>query len=137
MPATVADQPLGHPSRVPHGSWRHRIRENAALHQVYRVVAFVVGLVCIAAGLALSVLPGPLTIPPLLLGLWVWSTEFRWAQNLFRRLRIKARQAWRHAKTHPAPSIAVTVGGLLAVGVGIWALGEFDLVERERAAIGI
>jgi hypothetical protein len=29
------------------------------------------------------------------------------------------------------------VGGLLAVGVGIWALGEFDLVERGRAAIGI
>jgi hypothetical protein len=42
---------------------------------------FLAGLLCIAAGVALSVLPGPLTIPPVLLGLWIWSTEFDWAQR--------------------------------------------------------
>ncbi|HXV94184.1 MAG TPA: PGPGW domain-containing protein, partial [Pseudonocardia sp.] len=122
MPAHVAAHPLGRPSRVPQDSWRHRIREKPGLGQVYRLVVFVAGLFCVAAGLALSVLPGPLTIPPILLGLWVWSIEFAWAQRLFRRFRIKARQAWRHARAHPASSIAVTVGGLLLLVVAVWAL---------------
>ena len=41
-----------------------------------RAGIFVLGLLFILGGLALAVLPGPLTIPLVLLGLWVWSWEF-------------------------------------------------------------
>jgi hypothetical protein len=101
------------------------------------VAVFLAGLLCIAGGVALSVLPWPLTIPPVLLGLWVWSTEFAWAQRLFRRFQIKARQAWRHAKAHPVSSSALTVGGLTAVAVGVWALRHFEIVARLRDATGL
>jgi hypothetical protein len=129
--------PLGDLASVPHDSWRHRIRANPAAHQVYRVVVFVVGLLCIAAGLALSVLPGPLTIPPVLLGLWVWSTEFGWAQRLFQRFKTKGRQAWQHAKRHPISSTAITLGGVVAVVVGVWALRYFEVVTVVRQAVGL
>ena len=41
-----------------------------------RVAVFVAGLLLIIIGLVLIVLPGPLTIPPILLGIWLWSREF-------------------------------------------------------------
>lgn len=128
---------LGEPASVPHGSWRSRIRANPAAHQVYRVVIFTVGLLCIAAGLALSVLPGPLTIPPVLLGLWVWSTEFAWAQRLFQRFKTKGQQAWQHARRHPISSTAITLGGVVAVVVFVWALRYFDVVTTVRQAVGL
>jgi hypothetical protein len=59
------------------------------------------------------VLPGPLTIPPILLGLYVWSTEFTWARQLFGVFRTKAQQAWKHARRHPPRAEAFTLGGLL------------------------
>jgi hypothetical protein len=135
--ADVEGDPLGEPASVPHNSWRHRIRANPAAHQVYRVVIFTVGLLCIAAGLALSVLPGPLTIPPVLLGLWVWSTEFGWAQRLFQRFKTKGQQAWQHARRHPASSTAITLGGVVAVVVFVWALRYFEVVATVRQAIGL
>ena len=75
------DDGLGRPKEVPRGSLRERIRAKPGLAQVYRVGVFAAGLVCIAIGFALAVLPGPLTIPPVLLGLWIWSTEFRFAER--------------------------------------------------------
>jgi putative transmembrane protein PGPGW len=128
---------LGQPSSVPHTSFRRRIRENPALHQVWRVLVFVAGLLCVAAGFALAVLPGPLTIPPVLLGLWIWSSEFAWAQRLFRACARQARAAWQHAKQHPVSSIVITVGGIAAVLVAAWAVRRFELVAQARAALGI
>jgi hypothetical protein len=52
------------------GSWRERVRSKPGLSQAYRVGVFAVGLLFIALGFALAVLPGPLTIPPVLIGLW-------------------------------------------------------------------
>src|SRR6478736_210418 len=48
---------------------------------VRRVVLFVAGLLLILLGLALIVLPGPLTIPPVLMGVWLWSLEFEFARQ--------------------------------------------------------
>jgi hypothetical protein len=76
---------------------------------------------------ALTVLSGPLTIPPILLGLYVWSTEFAWARRLFGVFRTKGRQAWKHARQHPLSAGAVTVGGLLAAAVVMWSVGHFHL----------
>lgn len=104
---------------------------------MWRTAVFVAGLLCIAGGLALAVLPGPLTIPPVLLGLWVWSTEFDWAQRLFATFKRKAVEAWEHAKRHPVSSTVVTVGGLVLVVAVVVVVQQFELVDRARDAIGI
>lgn len=128
---------LGRATPVEKGSWRHRIRSKPGLAQVWRIGVFVAGLLCVALGIALAVLPGPLTIPPVLLGLWIWSTEFHWAARFFDSFQEKARAAWAHAKRHPVSSIVITLGGLVAVGVAIWAVQHFALVERARDLVGL
>ena len=128
---------LGEAVRVPRGSRRARIRATPGLAQAYRVGVFVAGLACIAGGVALAVLPGPLTIPPVLLGLWIWASEFRFARRFFEAFKIKAREAWAHARRHPRSSTAVTVGGLAAAAAAMWAVGRFELVDRARAAVGL
>jgi uncharacterized membrane protein YbaN (DUF454 family) len=128
---------LGTPAPVAPDSWRGRIRANPGLHLAWRVGVFVVGLLFVLLGVALTVLPGPLTIPPVLIGLWVWSTEFDWARRLFAAFRRKALAAWRHARQHPVSSLAVTVGGLAAAAVVFWAVGHFDLVDRAKSAVGL
>jgi uncharacterized membrane protein YbaN (DUF454 family) len=136
-PQPGSDDGLGEPAVVPRGSLRERIRAKPGLGQAYRIGVFVAGLLCIALGAALAVLPGPLTIPPILLGLWIWSTEFRWAQRLFDRFKEKARNAWAHARRHPRSSAIVTVGGLVAAGAAMWAVVHFELVDKAKGAVGI
>ena len=98
---------------------------------------FLVGLLCIALGFALAVLPGPLTLPPVLLGLWIWSTEFRFAERFFDSFKRKAKAAWTHAKVHPISSAAITIGGLAAAGVAMWAVSHYELVAKGKDAIGV
>ncbi len=128
---------LGKAAPVEHGSLRDRIRSKPGLAQAWRVGVFVAGLVCIAIGLALSVLPGPLTIPPLLLGLWIWSSEFAWARRLFESFKRKARDAWAHATQHPVSSAVITVGGIVLAAVVVWAVGHYGLVDRVKDAVGL
>ena len=128
---------LGAATPVTKGSLRHRIRSKPGLAQAWRVGVFVVGLLCVALGVALAVLPGPLTIPPVLLGLWVWSTEFHWARRFFETFKEKARATWAHAKRHPASSVIITVGGLAAAAAVFWAVGHFELVDRAKDAVGL
>lgn len=126
---------LGQPRPVTPGSFRERVHSKPGRALAWRIGVFVVGLLFVLLGLALTVLPGPLTIPPVLLGLWVWSTEFEWARRVFVTFRRKAREAWAHARQHPVSSAAVTVGGLAAAGLVFWAVGHFDLVDRGMAAL--
>jgi hypothetical protein len=128
---------LGRPAPVPRGGWRDRVRSKPGLGHFYRVGVFLAGLVFIVLGFALAVLPGPLTIPPVLLGLWIWSTEFRFARRFFDAFERKAREAWRHARVHPVSSAAVTVGGLAAAGAAVWAVSHFELVDKARDAVGL
>jgi hypothetical protein len=128
---------LGTPTEVPQGSLRDRIRSKPGLREVYRVAVFIAGLFFMALGVALMALPGPLTIPPVLLGLWIWSTEFRFAKRFFDKFKAKADEAWAHAKAHPVSSAAVTIGGLIAAGAAFWAVQNYDLVDKGRAAIGL
>ena len=135
--AAAPDDGLGEPAVVPRGGWRDRVRTKPGLGQAYRIGVFLVGLLFIALGVALAVLPGPLTIPPILLGLWIWATEFRFAQRLFESFKRKARDAWAHAKRHPRSSVAITLGGLVAAAAAIWAVSYFDLVARLKDLIGL
>src|SRR5687767_10063416 len=65
------------------GSLRERVHSKPGLLLPWRIAVFVLGLLFVVLGLVLTALPGPLTIPPVLVGLWVWSTEFEWAARLF------------------------------------------------------
>jgi hypothetical protein len=111
-------------------SWRSRIRQRPVLGPLWRGAVFLAGLLCIVAGVALTVLPGPLTIPPILLGLYLWSTEFSWARRLFAVFRTKGRRAWQHARRHPLGAGVVTVGGLLVAAIAMWSVGHFHLIAR-------
>jgi hypothetical protein len=135
--ASPPDDGLGRPVAVPRASRRDRIRSKPGLGQGYRIGVFVLGLACIALGFALAVLPGPLTIPPVLLGLWIWSTEFAFAERFFDSFKRKAREAWAHAKRHPASSAAITGGGLVLAAVAFWAVGHFEMVAKGKDAVGM
>ncbi|MGH2688156.1 MAG: PGPGW domain-containing protein, partial [Actinomycetota bacterium] len=65
-----------------------------------KVVTGVVGALLIVAAGALSVFPGPLSIPLMLAGLTVLSWEFSWARNGRKWLVAKFRQfnEWRKAR---------------------------------------
>jgi Putative transmembrane protein (PGPGW) len=132
-----ADDGLGQPAEAPKGALRDRVRAKPGIGHAYRVGVFVLGLLCIALGFALAVLPGPLTIPPILLGLWIWSTEFRFAERFFDSFKRKAEQAWIHAKVHPISSALITVAGLAAAGVAMWAVSHYELVAKGKDAIGV
>jgi hypothetical protein len=135
--ASAADDGLGQPAEAAQSGWRDRLRAKPGVGQAYRIGVFAVGLLCIALGFALAVLPGPLTIPPVLLGLWIWSTEFRFAERFFDSFKHKAQEAWGHARKHPASSATITIGGLAAAGAAMWAVAHFELVATGKDAIGL
>ena len=128
---------LGAATPVEKGSRRDRIRSTPGLAQAWRVGVFLTGLMFVALGVALAVLPGPLTIPPVLVGLWIWSTEFDWARRFFLTIKQKAETAWAHAQRHPATSTLITVGGLAAATAAFWAVGHFRLVDRLKTWGGL
>jgi hypothetical protein len=128
---------LGKPRPAKPGSLRERIHAKPGLVLPFRIGVFVVGLLFVLLGIALTALPGPLTIPPILVGLWVWSSEFEWAARFFGVFKKKANDAWQHARQHPVSSAAVTLGGLAAAGVAFWAVGHYQLVDRARTVLGV
>ena len=130
-------RPSGERKRDRIAAHRDRVRAKPGLSHTYRVAVFVVGLLFIVGGFALAVLPGPLTIPPVLLGLWIWSTEFDFAHRLFESFKHKAREAWAHAKRRPISSALITVGGLVAAGAAAWAVSRYELIAKAKEAIGL
>ncbi len=137
MPDTTTRGEQLESSKVPKGGRRERLRSNPATRQPYRIGVFVLGLLFIALGVALAVLPGPLTIPPVLLGLWILSWEFAFAQRFFDSFQEKAKEAWEHARRRPVSSAVVTIGGLVLAGVAMWAVIHYDLVAKAKDAIGL
>ena len=126
----------GHATEAPpRPGWRDRIRSKPGLREAYRIAVFLVGLLFIVGGFALVVFPGPLTIPPLLIGLFIWSTEFGFAERLFDKFKIKADQAWDHAREHKVSSAAVTLGGLAVAGAAVWAVDHFELIDRAKIVV--
>ena len=104
---------------------------------VRRVVLFVAGLLLILLGLALIVLPGPLTIPPILLGVWLWSLEFEFARHWLRPIKKQGSAAWDAAKEKPVHTAVVTVLGLVGAAFLIWAALRYDLLDRGRELVGL
>ena len=131
---TVADARPDHRSTT---GWRARMRKTPGGAQLLQVLVFLAGLVFILLGAAAVILPGPWTIPPILLGLYIWSTEFVWADRLLERAKVSARQAWESAKAKPVSSALITIGGLVALGVAIYCIRRYDLVMRAKELVGL
>ena len=110
--------------------WKAVLRRTPGGTLVLKGIVLLVGLAFILLGFLLVALPGPLTIPPILLGLWIWSTQFHWAERLLDRARASAQQALVEAKRRPLVTALVTGSGLLALGVGIYLATRYQLVDR-------
>jgi hypothetical protein len=121
---------------APASGWRARVRSTPVGAVVLKVVVFVLGAVFIAIGGVLIVLPGPLTIPPVLLGVYIWSTEFAWAERLRVRVAERAGVAWAAARRRPVHSVAATVGGLLLLAGALVAARRYDIVDRVMGSFG-
>lgn len=130
------EQVLAQPGAVPRGARRAGIRAKPGFGHAYRLAVFLAGLLFIVLGVVLAILPGPLTIPPVLLGLWIWSTEFAFAERLLDSFKRRARVAWAHARRHPRSSAIVTASGMAAAGVAIWAISRYGLIDRTQQAVG-
>ncbi|MDX6197074.1 MAG: hypothetical protein QOJ79_225 [Actinomycetota bacterium] len=117
-------------------AWRSRLRATTAGSLLLKVVVFLVGALFIALGLVLIVLPGPLTIPPVLFGLWLWSTEFAWAERLRLRAAVRGRLALEAARQRPVHSAAATFGGLVLLVAGVLAVRRYDIVDRVIGSFG-
>jgi uncharacterized membrane protein YbaN (DUF454 family) len=102
-----------------------------------RVVLFVAGLLLIVTGLVLIVLPGPLTIPPVLLGLWLWSLEFEFARRWLHPIKVKGAAAWEEARAAPVRTTVVSVLGLVGAVIAVWLALRYDLVDRGRELVGL
>lgn len=137
MPAAPIDTaPHGRAARHGDSGWRGRMRRTRGGALALKAGVLVLGALFIALGLAAAVLPGPLTIPPMLLGLYILASEFEWADRLLQRAKKSAQEAWVKAKRRPVLSAVTTVGGLVLAGVVIWAVGHYDLVARAKDAVG-
>ena len=119
------------------GAWKTALRKTPGGASAVKAIVFVAGLLFILLGLALAALPGPLTIPPILVGLYIWSTEFAWAERLLDRAKRSAQEAWENAKRRPLITGVVTVSGLIAFGVGLWLVAKYDLVQRGKELVGL
>ena len=113
-------------------SLRDRVRRLPAGEVIVRGTVFLLGAVFIVAGLAFVVLPGPLTIPPILIGLAIWSLEFDFAKSLLERAQVPAQKAWDEAQAHPWRTGLVTGGGLLLAALITVLAFRFGLVEHAR-----
>lgn len=133
----ASDEDRAVPLRASTSGWRAHLRRTPGGAHLLKALVFLLGLAFILLGLALVVAPGPLTIPPILIGLWLWSTEFAWADRLLDRAKASAREAWEDAKRRPVVSSLVTGSGLVALGVGLWLVSRYELVSKGLQLVGL
>ena len=126
---------MGHDGQVTPLHLRDRVRRLPAGEVIVHGAVFVLGAVFIGFGIAAVVLPGPLTIPPILLGLAIWSLEFDFAQALLDRAKVPAQKAWDEARAHPRRTALVTVGGVALMVTGAVLVTQFELLARARDAL--
>ena len=59
---------------------------------IRRTIVSVIGFTLIAVGLLLVVLPGPFTLPLVILGLLVLALEFAWADRMLDKVKAKGKK---------------------------------------------
>lgn len=100
-----------------------------------RVGVFLLGAGFIGVGLALSVLPGPFTIPFVFAGLVIWSLEFEWAERWLDKAKVQAQEAWESARARPVRSGLSLAASLLLLGAGLWAAVHWDVTGKVTGAL--
>jgi hypothetical protein len=92
---------------------------------VKRSVVTIVGLLIVAGGIALMVLPGP-GILLVVVGLAVLATEYAWARNLLGTAKEKAIKAQEEAVASPWRTGATVIFalGMIAVGVAMLVVDD-------------
>ena len=90
-------------------AWRRKIRQNPTKLAIYRIAVGIAGLLLVCLGFVSGPIPGPGGIPLVLLGLAIWSSEFKWANRLMQwfRLQLHTYGGWTRRK-----KVAV-LGGVL------------------------
>ncbi|MGI5448781.1 TIGR02611 family protein [Streptomyces sp. CA-243310] len=123
--ATSATEPdeQPHVSRAP-----AFVKARRSLHLSWQVGVFIVGLAVIAAGVAMLVLPGPGWVA-IFAGLFIWGTEFAWAQVVLRWTKRKVAEAAQKAldprvrrRNIILTSVGLVIAGVL-VGFYLWKYG--------------
>jgi hypothetical protein len=114
---------------------RDRIRKLPAGDLIVHGAVFLLGALFIGLGLAAIVLPGPLTIPPILIGLAIWSLEFDFAERLLDRAKASAQSAWDEAKEHPWRTGVISGGGIVLAVLAVIGAIRWDLVVRAKDAL--
>jgi uncharacterized protein (TIGR02611 family) len=104
---------------------RARQEEHRRRGRIYRALFVLVGMVVLAAGIAMLALPGPafVVIP---IGLAILSLEFAWAEHLLERALVKGDEAKRKAaaatpaqKALSAAAVALGVAAAIAAAL-VW-----------------
>ncbi|GHB62724.1 membrane protein [Streptomyces cirratus] len=104
------------------------VKANRSLHLSWQIGVFVVGLAVIAAGVAMLVLPGPGWVA-IFAGLFIWGTEFAWAQVVLRWTKRKVAEAAQKAmdpRVRRRNLILTGVGFAVAaalIGFYLWKYG--------------
>ncbi len=101
-----------------------------------RVVVFLLGLSFIGLGLALVVLPGPFTIPPILVGLLIWSLEFPFAERWLIRVRDQATEAWDAARRRPWRTVGSLALSLTLLVAAVVLAQRYDVMGRVTGMLG-
>lgn len=115
---------------------RAKVRRLPAGDVIVRVTVFLLGAAFIGLGLALSVLPGPFTIPPVLVGLLIWSLEFDVAQRWLERVKVPAQRAWDDAQARPVRAALTVVASLALLVVGVVLAAQLELVDHVKDLVG-
>jgi hypothetical protein len=66
---------------------------------IRKTLVFAVGVTIVLLGVALVVLPGPFTLPLLLLGFLILGTEFAWAATVLTKTRHHMEKAGTYVKS--------------------------------------
>jgi hypothetical protein len=116
------------PPGVSRSRWWSWFRENRGRHRLFRVGVFVVGLILVLVGGAMWLVSLLLAVPPVFVGLWVWSREFHWGHRLFRSFLRRAASLWSRVRSRPVRWAVITLGGVGVACAGYWAWLHYGLV---------
>ena len=115
------------PGTTSRSRWWCWCRETERRHRLLRVGVFVVGLLLILVGVVMWLVSALLAVPPVFVGLWLWSREFHWGHRLFKAFLGRARSLSSRVKARPMRWAVVTVAGVGVAWALYWVWGHYGL----------
>lgn len=103
--------------------WRRTVTANPHTARIYRFIVGGLGTLVVLIGLVLVPLPGPGWLI-VIIGLFIISSEFRWAQRILHFVRVRV-ESWTHWIMQQPLWLRWTVGAVSAVFVAVLVWGFF------------